>query len=171
MRTLLLSIAMLLALIACGPSGKEIAAAKQTRYQGDKLAIFNAVKATAEQKYKIAVSDETALGFQTVARWYTQEGVVSRGTDENFQDVPSNSIRVSLIVRLLPDADTWIVQVEPMMHRKIDGSPQPQPLDPKDPSLPGWTSGQADTLQVDIYNALAPYRVATVGGVAPAPAQ
>ncbi len=142
--------------------------AKQARYQGDKLAIFNAAKAAAESKHKLAVSDEMALGFQTTPRWYREDGVVARGTDENFQDIPDNSIRMSLVVRMLPDADKWIVQVEPLMHRKLIGSPAPQPLRPNDPSLPGWTRGQVDNLHFEIYQALKPYQVMTAGGVVPA---
>jgi hypothetical protein len=167
--TLLLFAAMILGLVACGPSNKEIAMAKQARYQGDKSVLFNATKAAVESKHKILQADEAALGLQTVARWYTQDGMVTRGTDENFGDVPTNSVRLSLIVRLLPDGDKWIVDVEPQMFRKIAESPQPQPLDAKDPSVPGWARGQVDNLQFEIYQALKPYEVKALGGLAPAP--
>lgn len=173
MRNVSLSISMLLlfvGLVACGPSNKEISLAKQARYQGDKLVLFGAVKAAVEAKHQLAKSDETALGMQTVARWYRPDGVVSRGTDENYQDIPTDSIRMTLVVRMLADGEHWIVQVEPNMYRRISGSPQPQPLDPKDPSLPGWTHGQVDTLQFEIYNALKAYEVKSPGGLAPAPA-
>lgn len=169
MRNVSLSIAMLAALAACGPSNKELSVAKQARYQGDKLVLFGAVKAAVESKHQLAKSDETALGMQTVARWYRSDGVVSRGTDENFQDIPNDSIRMTLVVRMVPDGEHWLVQVEPNMYRRISGSPQPQPLDPKDPSLPGWTQGQVDTLQFEIYSALRPYEVKAPGGIAPAP--
>lgn len=166
--TLSLFAVLVLGLLACGPSNKEIAMAKQARYQGDKSVLFNATKAAVEAKHKILQADEAALGMQTVARWFTQDGMVTRGTDENFGDVPTNSVRVSLIVRLLPDGDKWVVDVEPQMFRKIAESPQPQPLDAKDPSVPGWAHGQVDSLQFAIYEALKPYEVKAPGGLAPA---
>lgn len=173
MRNLTLSLIALVAsigLIACGPSGKQVGLAKQARYQGDKVVLFGAVKTAVEGKHKILKSDEVALGLQTVARWYTRDGMVSRGTDENFQDVPAEAIRVTLVVRMVPDADAFLVQVEPSLMRKIDGSPQPQPLRATDPSVPGWVTGQVDELQFDIYDALKAYEVKAPGGLAPAAA-
>lgn len=144
--------------------------AKQARYQGDKLVLFNATKTTVESKHKIAKSDELALGMQTTARWYTAEGMVAPGSDEDMRQVPDKSIRMTLVVRILPDADNWIVHVEPSMLRRVAGSPKPEVLDPKDPSVPGWATGQVDTLQFEIHKALAPYQVKAPGGMAPAPA-
>ncbi|CAN5897264.1 hypothetical protein BH11MYX3_BH11MYX3_12430 [soil metagenome] len=170
MRNLSLSIALLV-LVACGgPSGKDVAMAKQARYSGDKLAIFNATKAAVESKYKLAKSDETALGMQTVPRWYTEDGVVAAGSDDNFREVPDRAIRVVHVVRLLPDGDTWIVQDEPVLMRRISGSPAPDKLDAKDPSVPGWATGQIDELQFEIYKALKAYEVKSPGGMAPASA-
>ncbi len=163
-----IAVALALALVACGgPSGQELAKAKTARYQGDKLVLFNTAKAAAESKHKIAKFDENSLGFQTAGRWYTLDGTVAPGTDENVQDVPANSIRMTLVVRLLPDGDKWIVQVEPSMLQRIAGSPQPQPLDVKDASVPGWAFGQVDTLHFEVHKALAPYEVKSPGGVLP----
>jgi hypothetical protein len=170
MRNLSLSVAVI-ALVACGgPSGKDIAMAKQARYSGDKLVIFNATKAAVENKYKLEKSDETTLGMQTKARWYTQDGIIAPGNDENFKEVPDKAIRVVHVVRMLPDGEAWIVQDDPVLMRRIAGSPQPEMLDLKDPSVPGWATGQVDELQFEIYKALRPYEVKTPGGVAPAPA-
>jgi hypothetical protein len=172
MRNLSLSVAMLVAIAACGPSNKEVAMAKQARYQGDKTVLFNATKAAVESKHKLEKSDEAALGMQTVGRWYSRDGMVSPGTDQNMQDVPDEAIRLTLVVRLLADGDKWIVSVEPAMMRRIEGSPQPQQLDAKDASVPGWVPGQVDELQFAIYNALKQYEVkggaATVPAAAPA---
>ncbi|MBL9019682.1 MAG: hypothetical protein JNL83_36160 [Myxococcales bacterium] len=173
MRNLSLSMISVIALAvaACGgPSGKDIAMAKQARYTGDKLAIFNATKAVVEAKYKLEKSDETALGMQTKARWYTQDGVLAPGSDENFQQVPHNAIRVVHVVRMLPDGDTWIVQDEPLLMRRVAGSPQPEKLELGNASVPGWATGQVDELQFEIYKALKAYEVKAPGGIAPAPA-
>lgn len=168
MRNLTLSVTMILAVVACGPSGQEVAKAKQARYQGDKLVLFNTAKAAVEAKYKLAKSDETTLGFQTTGKWYTSEGMLAPGSDEDMGQVPDKSIRMTLVVRLLPDGDKWVVQVEPSMLRRISGSPKPETVDPKDPSVPGWATGQVDTLQFEIHKALAQYEVKSPGGVMPA---
>ena len=172
MRNLSLSMISAIALVvaACGgPSGKDIAMAKQARYTGDKLAIFNATKAAVESKYKLEKSDETTLGMQTKARWYTQDGILAPGSDENYREVPDKAIRVVHVVRMLPDGDKWIVQDDPLLMRRVAGSPQPEKLDLKDPSVPGWATGQVDELQFEIYKALKQYEVKAPGGIAPAP--
>lgn len=171
MRNLTLTLAAVIALVACGgPSNQEIASAKQARYQGDKSLLFRTAKAAAEEKGKIAKEDEAALGFQTVGRWYTTEGILAPGSDEDFKNIPDKSIRLTLVVRLLPDADKWIVQVEPSMLRRIAGSPQPEKVEANDPSVPGFVQGQVDSMQFTIWNALKQYEVKSPGGLAPAPA-
>lgn len=168
MRNVSLSVVMLVAIAACGPSNKEVAMAKQARYQGDKAVLFNATKAAVESKHKIEKADEAALGMQTVARWYSENGMVSPGTDDNMQDVPGDAIRLSLVVRLVADGDGWLVTVEPAMMRRVDGSPQPQKLAANDASVPGWVPGQVDQLQFEIYNALKQYEVKAGAALAPA---
>lgn len=169
MRNLSLTVSMLLALAACGPSGKEVAKAKSARYQGDKLVLFNTTKAVVESNHKLHRADELALGMQTIGRWFTLEGMVAPGSDQDMRQVPDKSIRMTLVVRLLPDGDNWIVHVEPSMLQRVAGSPKPLVLDPKDPSVPGWATGQVDTLQFEIHQALAQYQVKSPGGMAPAP--
>ncbi len=171
MRTLTLTIAAAIALAACGgPSNQEIATAKQARYQGDKSVLFRTAKAAVEEKAKIAKEDEAAMGFQTAGRWYTTEGILAPGSDEDFKKVPDKSLRITLVVRFLPDADKWLVQVEPSLLRKQTGSPQPEKIEPNDPSVPGFVQGQVDSLQFTIWNALKQYEVKAPGGIAPAPA-
>lgn len=168
MRSLTLSVAMIVAIAACGPSNKEIASAKQARYQGDKTTLFNATKAAVEANHKLFKADEGHLGMQTVPKWYTAEGMISAGSDENMKEVGDRAIRLTLVVRMLPDGNDWLVQVEPAMVRHLSGSPQPQSLEPKDPSVPGWVHGQVDQLQFDIYNALKQYEVKGAGAAMPA---
>src|SRR5687768_7569401 len=79
MRNLMMTTAI--ALAACGgPSGKDVAMAKQARYTGDKLQLFGAMKSTVESKFKLDVSDETKLALKTQGRWYTPEGLASSWT-------------------------------------------------------------------------------------------
>jgi hypothetical protein len=161
-------------LAACGgPSGKEVASAKQARYQGDKLQLFGVVKGATEGKYKLAKSDETTLGMQTEARWYSPEGLATSATIDDDRDIVDKSINLTLVVELLPEAggtDKWIVSVRPVMFRFNKGQPKPDPLDPKDPSVPGWVNGKVDQLHFAIYEKMKAYEVRTPGGVMPAPA-
>nr|MBA3820349.1 hypothetical protein [Deltaproteobacteria bacterium] len=170
MRNLIVTVIALAALAACGASGKEIAKAKQARYQGDKLELFAMARTATESKYKLQKSDETTLGMQTVGRWYSPEGLgVSASTDDE-RDLVDQSINIAMIVELLPDGDSWVVGVKPVMARYHKGQPKPFPLEQRDPSVPGWVHGKVDQLQFAIYERLQPYEVKGVGGMAPAPA-
>ncbi|MBS1121693.1 MAG: hypothetical protein H6Q90_3921 [Deltaproteobacteria bacterium] len=172
MRSLLVSLAALVALVvgiaACGPSGRDLGLAKSARYQGDKLVLFNAVKTATEAKYKLEQSDETTLSLQTIGRWYTPEGLVATSGDADMRHIPDQSIRISLVVKLLPEGDKWVVDVHPIMMRYYAGRPNPEQLAPKDPSVPGWATGKVDQLGYDIYSSIKDYEVKTVGGAAPA---
>ena len=173
MRNLLLPFATLVAVVAIaacgGPSNQQITAAKQARFSGDKVLLFRTAKAAVEEKSKIGKADEGALGFQTAGRWYTNEGILAPGSDEDFKSIPDKSLRITLVVRLLADGENWIVSVEASMLRKQSGSPQPQPIAIDDASVPGFVQGQVDAMQFEIYNALKQYEVKSPGGIAPAP--
>lgn len=155
--------------VACGPSSKEIATAKTARYQGDKLQLFAATKAAVESKYELAKSDETSLGMQTRARWFSPEGLTTSATADDDRDLPDKSLRITLVVTLLPDGDAWIVKVSPLILRKNSGMPKPDEVKEGDPSLPGWVESRVDQLALDIHKALAAFEVKQPGGIAPPP--
>ena len=171
MRNLVLSVATMFAIaaVACGPSSKEVATAKSARYQGDKLELFANVKAATEAKYKLTKSDETSLGMQTEARWFSTEGLAVTPRGDDMRDVPDKSINIALVVTMLPDGDNWIIKVTPVMARYNQGIPKPEPLKEGDPSLPGWVSGKVDELALDIHKQLAKYEVKSVPQAAPPP--
>jgi hypothetical protein len=171
MRNLVCSMAALVgfAFAACGPSSKEVATAKSARYEGDKLQMFAAVKATVEGKYQLAKSDETTLGMQTQPRWYSPEGLATSASVDDPRDMPDKSIRFALVVTMLPDGNAWIVKVTPIMQRKNAGMPKADELKEDDPSVPGWATGKVDQLALDIHKALAQYQRKAPGGIVPAP--
>lgn len=171
MRKLLVGLIALVALVACGPSGKEVAKAKQARYQGDKLTLFAAVKAATESKFKLQKSDETTLGMQTIGRWYSPDGLAVSASTDDVRDLVDQSINLTIVVELLPDGDNWVVAVRAIMMRFNKGQPKPDPLDAKNPSVPGWVHGKIDQLQFAIYERMKQYEVKGVGGIAPAPTQ
>lgn len=163
MRSLSLSIAALAALVlaACGgASGKQVTTARQTRYQGDQLQLFAAAKAAAEEKYKLQKSDETTLGFQTEARWYNPDGQSISSNISDLRDAPDQSLLIAFVVQLVLDDPHYAVHVTPMIQRYHKGRPNPDVVDPKDPSLPGWALGKAENLEVAIHEALKQYAVA-----------
>jgi hypothetical protein len=167
---LVLAALALAALGACGPSGKQVATAKEARYQGDPQRIFAVIKQAVESKYKILKSDEAALGLQTEGRWYSPEGQAISATIGDARDVPDQSLNISLVVELLTDGDRRVVSVKPLIMRYHQGRPNPDQVESTDPSLPGWVHGKGDNLLVAIHEALGPYEVKAAGGAAPAPA-
>ena len=59
-----LAIALLAgALAGCGPSGKQVATARQAQYKGDQSQIFAVIQQTVSAKYKIERADEAAYGL------------------------------------------------------------------------------------------------------------
>jgi hypothetical protein len=167
---LLLGIAAIAVLAACGPSSQEVASAKLARYKGDKLELFAAVKAKTESKYRLTKSDETTLGMQTEARWFSHEGrAQTRGDGDDIQTLADKSINIALVVTMLPDGDAWVVKVTPVMLRHNSGMPKPEPVKEGDPSLPGWVVSKVDSLALDIHKALGKWAVKRVPGAAPPP--
>ena len=157
-----------IALGACGPSSTQIKAAKSAHYRGDKIAIYNAMRGAVEDKYKLDKSDETTLGLQTTGRWYTPEGLAA--SERDTKDLPDRSINIVLVAKLLPDGDSWVVQITPVLMRYIAGRPNPDQLTPDDPSLPGYVGEKVDVLASAIHDALKQYEVANVPTGAPPPA-
>ena len=176
MRNLIVTLAVLAACGSTGHSDRDVAMAKQARYQGDKLQLFAAVKAATEAKYKLEKSDENTLGMQTTGRWYTPDGLSNSASSESPQEMVDKSINLTLVVELLPEGNNWVVSVRPYMLRFNAGQPKPDKLDPKDPSVPGWVTGKVDELSFAIYQGMRQYEVRAPGGnippgpAAPAPA-
>jgi hypothetical protein len=170
MRNLVLSALALAALVACGPSSKEVATAKSARYQGDKLQLFAEAKAATESKYKLVKSDETSLGMQTEPRWYGVDGnSVTMRDSGDMTEMPDKAIHIALVVTLLPDGSNWVVKVAPLLERYNRGIPKPEPLREGDASLPGWVQSKVDELALDIHKRLAKYEVKSVPQMAPPP--
>jgi len=157
------------ALAACGPSGKQVATAKQARYQGDRQQIFAVIRQTVAERYKIEQADEASLAVQTVGRWYNPEGQPISANIGDVRDVPDQSLNVALVVQLLPDGEHDVVSVKASIMRYIKGRPNPDTLEENDPSVPGWVRGKGDNLRVAIYEALRQYEVKAASGASPAP--
>lgn len=173
MNKLVLSVVALvaLALCACAGTSKEVAMARTARYQGDKLAIFADLRAAMETSGETLVkTDETQLLVQTKSKWFSPEGLSQnpRGEGTEMIDLVDKSVNITMVVRMLPDGDYWVVKNEPVIMRYNRGIPKPEPLKEGDISLPGWVQAKFDTLMIDINKGLKKYEVQTVPGPVPA---
>ena len=166
----MITLALALAAVACGgPSGKQVATAKQARYQGDRPQIFALSQKTVAAKYKIQKADEAAFGLQTDSRWYSQEGQPVSGTLEDVANVPDRGLNVSFVVELLPDGDRHMVSVKPVILRYIKGHQAPELVNDTDPTLPDWIRDRLTELHVELHKALQQYEAkGAAGSAAPA---
>jgi hypothetical protein len=156
-------------LAGCGASSKQVATAKEARYQGDRSQIFAVIKQTVEAKYKILKADEASFGLQTEGRWYNPEGQPVPGAVEDVSRVPDRGLNISLVVELLPDGDRNQVSVKPIILRYLKGHAQPETVDvEKDPMIPEWARDRVTDLQVDVHKALQQYEVKGAAGAGPA---
>jgi hypothetical protein len=157
-------------LVACGPSNGSIKTAKEARYSGDKIALFNAAKDAAAAKYEIEKADETRLGFETILRWYNADGLLVSERGGDVRDIPNRAISLKVVVTVLADGDAYVVRVKPLMMRRFKDRPNPDVLAENDPSIPEWMTSKIDVLSVAIHDALAKFEVKSVPGMAPPPA-
>lgn len=166
--SLSLQLAWLLAMVvSCGASAAEVKTAREARYKAVPATLYAAVRAATESRYTIAASDEAGLMLKTEPRWYTPEGQADTTHGDNIARLQNNSINFSVIVRLVKaDPDSYTVNVEPVALRLHGLSSKPEPLDMKDPSVPGWVHGKVDSLQLAIHDRLQAYAVA--GATVPA---
>ena len=148
---------------ACGASDSQVKAAKEARYTGDKLVLFNAAKTAVSAKYEIEKADPDALGFETRAVWFQHDdGMRVPMPGDDMRMVPDKALNLAFAIALLPDGDKWIIKVTPKMMRRVAGSPKPEAISENDFSVEGWAHGKIDALATDIHNALAQYEVKTV---------
>ena len=152
---------LVMALAACGGSAGQIKAAEQAHYQGDKDQLFQALKGAVSAKYPIESTEEANLVLKTTGRWYTPDGLAASERMDDIRDVPDRSIHIAFLVKLLPDAGAYVIDVKPQMYRLHAGSPQPEPLTEDDISVPGWAHGKKDALLMLIHDALQSYEVKT----------
>jgi hypothetical protein len=87
-----------------------------------------------------------------------RRGTSNQGNGDYLVNSMGGDIRLSLEVQVVPGpGGRSLVAVTPRTLQMVTGSPQPRPLRPDDPNLPGWVKGRVDQLAVDIYSAAKPY--------------
>jgi hypothetical protein len=146
--------------VACGPSSAEIKTAKTASYKAQPMEVLRIAMQTASETYKIGDANEEQLTFMTQPQWYSPEGGRESAGDQDFVQIRDHSIMLSLIVEVVaPAEDRVMVRVTPKTFQHVSGSPKPRELRPDDPNLPGWVTGRAEQLQLDIHKRLQQYAV------------
>jgi hypothetical protein len=156
--------------VSCAPSTAKLKTAREARYKADPATLYAAVKGVTDVDYQIASSDDSGFVLRTAPTWYTPDGQADTKHGNNIARLQENSVNFSVVVRLVKaDADSYTVSVEPVALRLSGLSSKPEPLDPKDPSAPGWVQGKVQSLELGIYDGLKQYAVtgATVPAMVP----
>lgn len=145
-------IVAVIALAACGPSGRLVKTAKRAQYKASGQTIYDVAVDVALASYDIAERDETNFTFVTKPQFYNAEGGrQSTGADDTVM-VSAGSVRLQLLVEVVPVDDSHVtVKVTPRTVQVVSGSPKPRELAPDDPGLPPWVLGRADALTVAVY--------------------
>ena len=126
------------ALVACGPSSAQIKTARTARYHTTASAAFQAgVAALKDNDYKIQQVDPVA------GRAITDVKMTSAG-----------GIMFAVEIAVMPDADTFYVQVIPHVQQMKAGYSAPFDIKEGDGAMPGWVTGKLDNLYMSIYGAL-----------------
>ena len=163
---LMVSVALsLVATVGCaaGPSAQQVRTAKLAEYNADTRQLLDVAIQVAQKKYQIEPGDIDPNGrFLTAPQWYSADGMRRGKSNQGNGDYLMNSgggdIRLSLEVQVVPGpGGRSLVAVTPRVLQMMAGSPQPRPLVPDDPNMPGWVKGRVDQLTVDIHAAAKPY--------------
>src|SRR2546423_965323 len=117
-----------LALVACGPSGKEMQTAKLAHYRASPAQLLELAEQVAQDKYLIGEVDAAQAMFITRPRFYSPEGDLESAGAEGWVQVRAGSVRVELIVKVVPTGDDQMITVTPRTFQVVGGSPQPREL-------------------------------------------
>ena len=144
------------ALVACGPSSAQIKTARTARYHTTASAAFQAgVAALKDNDYKIQQVDPVAGRAITDVKWYEVDGTsMSRDSEGRPQMTSAGGIMFAVEIAVMPDADTFYVQVIPHVQQMKAGYSAPFDIKEGDGAMPGWVTGKLDNLYMSIYGAL-----------------
>ncbi len=144
------------ALVACGPSSAQIKTARTARYHTTASAAFQAgVAALKDNDYKIQQVDPVAGRAITEVKWYEVDGTsMSRDSEGRPQMTSAGGIMFAVEIAVLPDADTFYVQVTPHVQQMKAGYSAPFDIKEGSGEMPGWVAGKLDNVYLSVYAAL-----------------
>lgn len=144
------------ALVACGPSSAQVKTARTARYHTTASAAFQAgVAALKDNDYKIQQVDPVAGRAITDVKWYEVDGTsMSRDSEGRPQMTSAGGIMFAVEIAVMPDADTFYVQVIPHVQQMKAGYSAPFDIAEGSGEMPGWVAGKLDNLYLSVYGAL-----------------
>jgi hypothetical protein len=156
LRSIVLSLFAVFALVACGPSAAQLQTARTARYQASASEVFQAgVAALKANNYKLKSADAVTARALAEERWYEVDGTtMSRDSEGRPQMTNAGGILFAVEVGVVADGDAFRVEVIPHVWRKRDGSSLPEPIKPGAVEMPGWVAGKLDNLHLSVYEAL-----------------
>ncbi len=136
---------------ACGPSSKQMRAAKLAEYSASSATMFDIALQVAQENYKPTDIDAPGRRFATEPQFYSAEGGRQSPGKDGFVQYSEGSVILSLAVEVVQVGRRSAVNVFPKTFQMVTGSPKPRELEPDDPNLPPWVLGRVDALAFAIY--------------------
>lgn len=148
-----LLIALVVALVGCGPSTAQVRVARSASYQAPPAALIDAtVAALRAHRYVIAGIDPVAGTVQTEPIWFSAQG--TRRSSGRVRAI-DRDIRFAITARVEPrDGGTFAVALAAVAARAQSGMHELVPIDPQDADVPGWFGTRLDDVYVDIHQRL-----------------
>lgn len=123
LRSIVLSLFAVFALVACPPSAAQLQTARTARYQASASEVFQAgVAALKANNYKLKSADAVTARALAEERWYEVDGTtMSRDSEGRPQMTNAGGILFAVEVGVVADGDAFRVEVIPHVWRKRDG--------------------------------------------------
>ena len=147
------ALAMLVALVGCGPSAGQVRTARGARYRAGPEALLDAtVAALRAHRYVIAGLDPIAGTGKTEPIWFSAAGTKRSNHRTRALD---RDIRFAIGARVEPRAEgTFGITLEAVAARTHNGLHGLVPIEPQDADVPSWFGTRLDDVYLDIYQRL-----------------
>jgi hypothetical protein len=154
-------VAVVIGLMACGPSSAQIKTAREARYRASAAEIFQAgVTALDGNGYKIARIDPVASRAMTVERWYEADGTYMASDATGRPMFLEGMIVLRIELGVMPEGETFKVEVIPHVIQFRESTPKGYELRADDPQLPGFVIDKVNNIYLSVYEKLKPNVVA-----------
>ncbi|MBL8621483.1 MAG: hypothetical protein JNK64_09275 [Myxococcales bacterium] len=150
MRVLIVAVAMVAALVGCGPSAAQVHAARSAQYRASPAVLLDAtIAALRAHRYVIAGVDPVAGTVQTEPIWFSNMGTKRRSGRVRAVD---RDVRFAIRARVEPRAEgTFGITLEAIAARAHSGLHELVPIDPQDADVPSWFGPRLDDVYLDVY--------------------
>jgi hypothetical protein len=146
-------------LVACGPSSGAIRDAREARYNATPEVVWKETLAAVQETYQIDAQEQANGEIRTEAEVYERDGHhEDKNSDDNVM-VQGGSVILAFHVAVRGAEGAYYIEVKPLAAEFVSGSPQPRPLEPDDPDMPGWVAGKVDNLYLAINARLKQHQV------------